>query len=520
MKKKNVLMTTLAAATIALGCGAFAACGHTHTYSEDWKKDSTGHWHYATCDDLKEGDKDYKKDFAEHAWGDDNECDICHYIKVEAPTSSVSLDKAELALNIANTEAKLTATVTGGGGVTWSSSDSTVVSVNSESGDVEALKPGTATITATAENGDTATCEVTVDKAYYVIGGMDSAWNKAGVFGDSNVIYFMPTQTEGVYETKNFELPRKGDFQIAPVGDTSNNWWQGAFKGDKIAAGDTVLRQNKSGNIAVAHHGNYKVTLDLRGENPVVSGVLVGELPETAPEYYLRGDMNNWGQASTANDAGDYLFTNNNDGTYTLEIDLKKDVSFKVAVLGADWAGSLGEAAVPRDKIGTNGTATVDTDYQLTWGSGDNICVGVAGTYTFTLNDLDDDLDYTFEPNADTNATLITHYYIKGSMHENWSTPMTADWELAADPDHEGEYTMSLHLDANTEFMFYSKNVNSNDPEDITNGSDEIKSSKVAEGTTCVTDSNGNIKAVASGTYTFRYNGTTLTVEFTPDAEE
>ena len=81
MKKKNVLMTTIAAASLALSCGAFAACGHTHTYAKDWAKDETNHWHVATCEDLKDGDKDYIKDLAPHSYGDDNECDICHYVK-------------------------------------------------------------------------------------------------------------------------------------------------------------------------------------------------------------------------------------------------------------------------------------------------------------------------------------------------------------------------------------------------------------------------------------------------------
>ncbi|MDE6676876.1 MAG: hypothetical protein K2K12_04100 [Clostridia bacterium] len=84
MGKKKAILATLTAATLALGCGAFVACGgHTHTYSDKWDSNAEGHWHSATCDDLKEGDKDYTNGYAAHVWGDDNECDVCHYIKTE-----------------------------------------------------------------------------------------------------------------------------------------------------------------------------------------------------------------------------------------------------------------------------------------------------------------------------------------------------------------------------------------------------------------------------------------------------
>lgn len=85
MKNKKLLTAivtlTLGGAT-AMGL-AFAGCAkdHEHTYSDKWGKDATGHWHYATCDDLKEGDDAYRKGFAEHVYGADNVCDVCEYEK-------------------------------------------------------------------------------------------------------------------------------------------------------------------------------------------------------------------------------------------------------------------------------------------------------------------------------------------------------------------------------------------------------------------------------------------------------
>ena len=81
--------------------------------------------------------------------------------------TGVSLDQSSLTLDIGGT-ANLTATVSPSNAedntVNWSSSDSNVASVD-QSGNVTALRTGTATITAAA-GGKTATCSVTVSKKH------------------------------------------------------------------------------------------------------------------------------------------------------------------------------------------------------------------------------------------------------------------------------------------------------------------------------------------------------------------
>ena len=49
---------------------------HEHSFSEDWSKDETNHWHAATCEhnELISG-------LAAHKYGDDNICDDCGYTK-------------------------------------------------------------------------------------------------------------------------------------------------------------------------------------------------------------------------------------------------------------------------------------------------------------------------------------------------------------------------------------------------------------------------------------------------------
>ena len=90
-------------------------------------------------------------------------CQVTVLAKV-ITVSEVTLDKASVSL-VEGEETTLTATVTPDNAtnkkVSWTSSDNNVASVSD--GKVTALKPGTATITVTTEDGGkTATCEVTV----------------------------------------------------------------------------------------------------------------------------------------------------------------------------------------------------------------------------------------------------------------------------------------------------------------------------------------------------------------------
>ncbi len=527
---------------MAVGGGVIAGCsnGHTHTYStgDDWGKDATSHWHYATCDDLKEGDKDYKIDVEDHVWGTGDsadKCTVCKYQKPVSPATEISLNKTELALSIDKTEDTLEATLNGTGTVTWSSSDDTVVQVGAATGAVEALKPGTATITATITGTEIKeTCAVTVADAYYIIGGMDSDWNKAAAFGDSNYVYFMPTETKDIYKTKSFELPRLGSFQVAPVGNTcvddndENVWWKHAFNGNNITPDDAVL-SNNDGNIAVEKHGMYTITLDLTGEKAVISGVCDREIedPETETIYYLFGSMSSWAVADTVEAAGAYAFTNNSDGTSTLTVELARYTEFKVLAVGMKYNIEFNESAVPRDLIGSKGSVTADTDYKLTWTDSKNIGVGLSGKYTFTLDPdggTNNILSYTFEAtDATETAPAVFRYFIKGSMDTDWNSPWDDTRELKAVDGQEGVYELTISLDANVVFGFRSSLEN----EDGTVKGEQVdwfgySAFTLAGNTESIVQDGSNYKAVSKGTYKFTLNlsdpeNKTLTVTFTAD---
>ncbi len=363
---------------------------------------------------------------------------------------------------------------------------------------------------------------------------MDSDWNKAAAFGDSNYVYFMPTETKDIYKTKSFELPRLGSFQVAPVGNTcvddndENVWWKHAFNGNNITPDDAVL-SNNDGNIAVEKHGMYTITLDLTGEKAVISGVCDREIedPETETIYYLFGSMSSWAVADTVEAAGAYAFTNNSDGTSTLTVELARYTEFKVLAVGMKYNIEFNESAVPRDLIGSKGSVTADTDYKLTWTDSKNIGVGLSGKYTFTLDPdggTNNILSYTFEAtDATETAPAVFRYFIKGSMDTDWNSPWDDTRELKAVDGQEGVYELTISLDANVVFGFRSSLEN----EDGTVKGEQVdwfgySAFTLAGNTESIVQDGSNYKAVSKGTYKFTLNlsdpeNKTLTVTFTAD---
>ncbi len=84
------------------------------------------------------------------------------------PATNITLNKSELTLTAGNSDTSLTATVTPNDStdaVVWSSDTPAVATVNSTTGEVTAVAPGEATITATAGT-KTATCKVKVNCAH------------------------------------------------------------------------------------------------------------------------------------------------------------------------------------------------------------------------------------------------------------------------------------------------------------------------------------------------------------------
>ena len=165
MKNKKILksLAAMAVGTVMVaGSFSLAACGHKHTWGEDYGKDgASGHYRICTgCDEHSETEP--------HTLNNNGECTVCHWTSAPSTTvavASVSLNKNTLSLKVGASET-LTATISPANAtnknVTWAVTAGDAVTV-SASGAVTAVKEGTATVTVTTQDGDkTATCTVTV----------------------------------------------------------------------------------------------------------------------------------------------------------------------------------------------------------------------------------------------------------------------------------------------------------------------------------------------------------------------
>lgn len=176
---------------------------------------------------------------------------------------------------------------------------------------------------------------------------------------------------------------------------------------------------------------------------------------------------------------------------------------------------------------------------------GSNIKVEKSGNYTLTLTTHPDDDYYNTEGNGYTEEnkeiynlnpydkiswvrngdpleviSTTTAFYIKGAKITDWKS-MYNDATLMTKNDDE--HTMSIYLRENEEFMFVSR-VTDIATGNVSDGATFIKSNLLdAEGQKLIdgyTENGGNMKAKASGTYTFVYNEKTNKLVVTFDASK
>lgn len=163
--KANATCTDRAVYYYSCSCGAIGDTTFTegeangHSFASTWDKNATHHWHNATCEHTAE-----LSGKTEHNYGTDNICDTCGYSRI-VNVSGITLNVSFLNLTISDVKT-LTATITPkdatNQNVTWSTSNATVVVVDTN-GNITAVGVGTAVITATTADGNkTAQCTVAV----------------------------------------------------------------------------------------------------------------------------------------------------------------------------------------------------------------------------------------------------------------------------------------------------------------------------------------------------------------------
>lgn len=160
------------------------AVGSAVCVSSTTKKDS-GHYYTPY---FADGNVDMSDNSNTETWSS------VRMYKGTAPVTGIALNKAATSIPVGSTET-LTATVTPSGaanpGVSWTSNNTAVATVNASTGQITAVTKGSATITATALDGSgiTATCTVTVIQEGALTGQFSVSGTKKVYFSKGNLQY-------------------------------------------------------------------------------------------------------------------------------------------------------------------------------------------------------------------------------------------------------------------------------------------------------------------------------------------
>ena len=220
-------------------------------------------------------------EWADYIWGDKAGS---NYVNPQKDTlndwrsdvvGTITLNKNKLALKTGSSET-LTATVSDGSSVTWSSSDTSVASVN-QSGKVTANSKGSATITASATIDDTlitATCAVTVTDPDATVSSVSVSPSSTSLDVYSNKTVTLTATVNGSYNPPQ-----------SVTWSTSNN---------TLATVDTdgVVTALKEGNVTITATSVYdptksgSATISISDSTPKLTSIIV-QNPKTT---YNAGD--------------------------------------------------------------------------------------------------------------------------------------------------------------------------------------------------------------------------------------
>lgn len=91
---KKILLVILLVLVFALSV-TLVACGHTHTYEDNWSYDANSHYHKPTCDDTTEFADEAPHSFKLVDDGNKEKCDICGYTRnaLDKPHAHTYSDK-------------------------------------------------------------------------------------------------------------------------------------------------------------------------------------------------------------------------------------------------------------------------------------------------------------------------------------------------------------------------------------------------------------------------------------------
>lgn len=271
---------------------------------------------------------------------------------------------------------------------------------------------------------------------------------------------------------------------------------------------------------------------------------------EYTREFYILGSgtsellfTSNWGKVIT----NDHKLTKaSGKNEYSITCDLKEGDQFQFA-LNADWEnkrgfGYLASLNLPDGTAAFSGQGSVYDDSA----KGSNIVCEYSGNYTLTLKTYPnedyyntsgegytearkeiynlgtyDSIEWVRNGDVINDSVTVTDFYIKGAQITGWADMYNNSTKMV---NNGGTYTMSIYLKEGDQFMFTSQvtKIESSGTTSST-GSEYIKSNNLTEESRTLVSgysaAGGNMTAVASGMYTFTYDGAAKTLAVTFKAE-
>ena len=223
---------------------------------------------------------------------------------------------------------------------------------------------------------------------------------------------------------------------------------------------------------------------------------------------------------------------------YSITMDIKEGDQFQFA-LDSEWSNKRGYGYLDTLTL-ADGTEVFSGEGSVYDDSakGSNIVCEYSGNYTLTLYTYPNEDYYntsgtgytedrkeiynigtydkiTWVRNSDVinDSVTITDFYIKGASITNWADMYNSNTQMV---NNGGTYTMSVYLKEGDQFMFTSRITKIEDGETTySTGSEYIKAENLDDASAAyVGGETGNMTALASGTYTFTYDGETLSVAF------
>ena len=264
--------------------------------------------------------------------------------KGTAPVTGIALNKAATSIPVGSTET-LTATVTPSGaanpGVSWTSNNSAVATVNASTGQITAVTKGPATITATALDGSgaTATCTVTVIQEGALTGKFSVA--------SGTQVYFS-----------------RGNLQATTTNSgTSWSWSFAEHQWDYV--GNATANSTINGNGTVSANG----TVDLFGWSTAATTYGIHN-SKTHGTY--SGSFKDWGEnaiTNGGNTANSWRTPTNDEWTYFMEtrpgatVGATANARYTAATINTDMSGGVNGMIMFPDGV------TFATDEATTWGT-------------------------------------------------------------------------------------------------------------------------------------------------------